>query len=102
LQIREDPEALKSYAQNWLAIRDLIHREWFSRLWVFQEIGLAAQGTIIIVHDKHAVVGLLWIWIQRTNVNDSVEEVNIEDFALSNISGFLDIWRRKVVDSWTF
>jgi hypothetical protein len=100
-QIRHNPEALKSYAQNWVAIRDLLRREWFSRLWVFQEVGLAARATIIVGHDSldwnSFAVGLHWIWANRTEVNESTEEVAIEEFGPSNIAGFLYRWRRNVI-----
>jgi hypothetical protein len=101
-QIDLNSEALESYAQNWVAIGDLLRREWFSRLWVFQEIGLAARATIIIGHDSldwgSAAVGLHWIWSCRTKVNESAEEVVIEDMGLSNIVAFLDLWRRQVIE----
>jgi hypothetical protein len=30
-------EALAANSPSWFAIKDLLHREWFSRLWVYQE-----------------------------------------------------------------
>jgi hypothetical protein len=99
VQIEYNSEPLKSYAQNWAAIQDLLRREWFSRLWVFQEIGLAAQGAIVVGHDSldwnHAMVGLYWIWVHSAKVNGSVEEDVIEDFIFGNIHGFLHRWRRQ-------
>jgi hypothetical protein len=98
-QISYDPEALKSNAECWFAIRDLLCREWFSRLWVFQEIGLATKATIIVGYDsldcKLVVVGLNWIWAFRTEVNNSVEQLVIEDFGVNHIAGFLFQSRKK-------
>jgi len=45
-QIHNDNLALREMEQSWVAIRELITREWFTRLWIFQEIGLAKNATV--------------------------------------------------------
>ncbi|KAG4437810.1 hypothetical protein IFR05_006697 [Cadophora sp. M221] len=33
---------------NWIAIRNLLNRPWFGRLWIFQEIGHAVKAVVVV------------------------------------------------------
>jgi len=94
----DDAEALKSNAPSWIAIRDLLRRDWFTRLWVFQEIGLATNATIFIGEDhidwQRFTAALYWIWPILGHLNQIIYDLAFEDFASSSISGFLDITER--------
>lgn len=87
--------ALKSNAPSWIAIRDLLSREWFTRLWVFQEIGLAKSATVFVGKDRLDwelfEAALYWIWTILPHLNQLIRDLAIEDFASSSISGFLNI-----------
>jgi len=39
---------MRNMVLNWISIRDLFAREWFSRWWIFQEIGLASSAVMVI------------------------------------------------------
>ncbi|KAH8749845.1 heterokaryon incompatibility protein-domain-containing protein [Hyaloscypha sp. PMI_1271] len=92
-------DALKYHAPSWIAIRDLLHREWFSRLWVFQEIGLATNATVSVGTDcidwQTFGSSLQWLWTILDHLNELIENLAIEDFASNSISKFLDLTERK-------
>ncbi|EPE24757.1 hypothetical protein GLAREA_08610 [Glarea lozoyensis ATCC 20868] len=46
--LENDAIALKAKNAEWLAVRDLFEREWFTRLWVYQEIRLSKQATLLV------------------------------------------------------
>jgi hypothetical protein len=98
----DDANALKSNAPSWIAIRDLLRREWFSRLWVFQEIGLSTSATVFVGEDlidwQLFVTSLQWLWPRLGQLNQLIEDLAFEDFAISSISGFLDLTERKSQD----
>ncbi|KAL5328035.1 hypothetical protein ACEPPN_005742 [Leptodophora sp. 'Broadleaf-Isolate-01'] len=37
---------------NWIAIRNLLNRPWFGRLWIFQEIGHATKAVVVVGKDE--------------------------------------------------
>jgi hypothetical protein len=43
-----DPTALWAKEANWVAIKNILGREWFTRLWIVQEIALATQAVMAI------------------------------------------------------
>jgi hypothetical protein len=43
----EDPEGIDALRVEWMAIRDLLNRKWFTRLWTYQEIKLSKQATTV-------------------------------------------------------
>lgn len=61
----KDPEAMQSNKNCWLAIRDLLNRDWFYRLWVFQEIVLARNARVVVGYntiDWEPFIGALrWV-----------------------------------------
>ena len=91
----DNVDALKSHAPSWIAIRDLLHREWFSRLWVFQEIGLATNATVSIGADcidwQMFRSSLQWLWSNLAYLNELIETLAIEDSASSSIARFLNL-----------
>lgn len=51
-QLERSNKASRAEVLSWVAIRDLLGREWFTRLWVFQEIRLASQAIIVVGNDE--------------------------------------------------
>jgi hypothetical protein len=47
--IKMDPDAIAAMAPEWEAIQNLLYRDWFTRLWVYQEIRLSRQHAIVVV-----------------------------------------------------
>lgn len=47
-KLEEDGKMMREMVLNWISIRDLFAREWFRRLWIFQEIGLASSAVMVI------------------------------------------------------
>ncbi len=94
----DDTDALKSNSPGWIAIRDLLHRDWFIRLWVFQETGLATNATIFVGEDhidwQRFSTALYWIWPILGHLNQIIRDLALGDFASSSVSGFLDITER--------
>jgi hypothetical protein len=43
----EDPEGIDALRVEWMAIRDLLNRAWFTRLWTYQEIKLSKQAIAV-------------------------------------------------------
>jgi hypothetical protein len=93
--LQNHPEALVSKTPSWFAIRELLRREYFSRLWVFQEIGLATSAIVYVGEDRldwqPFKLGLLWLWPMLGDLNQHIKNLAIEDFSSSSISSFLDI-----------
>jgi hypothetical protein len=93
--LHDNVDALKSNAPSWIAIRDLLNREWFSRLWVFQEIGLATNATVFAGADsidwQMFRFALEWLWPILWHLNQLIENLAIEDFTSSSIAGFLEL-----------
>jgi hypothetical protein len=46
--LMRNTNALRSNMDSWSAAGGLLRREWFSRLWVLQEIGLATDAVVIV------------------------------------------------------
>jgi hypothetical protein len=44
--LEDDAQALEAKETNWIAVKNLLQRDWFQRLWVIQETKLAAQVVI--------------------------------------------------------
>lgn len=93
--LEKDTNALKSNANSWIAIKNLIHREWFSRLWVFQEIGLATNAIVVAGKDcldwQVFTNGLLWVWVVSEYLNEIIENLEMDEFDSSNLFGFLTL-----------
>jgi hypothetical protein len=93
--LRDNPEALVSNALSWFAIKDLLHREWFSRLWVYQEIMLAKKATVIVGNDgidwEPFVAAAHWIWAMLGELKRLLDDFEMEDFTQSSIAGFLTL-----------
>jgi len=91
--LEKTPEALVSNALSWFAMKDLLHREWFSRLWVYQEIMLAKKATVIVGNDgidwEPFVAGAHWIWAMLGELKRLLDDFEMEDFTQSRIAGFL-------------
>lgn len=88
-------EALVSNAPSWFAIKDLLHREWFSRLWVYQEVLLAKKATVIVGND-----GIDWEpflnathWFRRSlgELERLLDDFKSEDLTQSSIDAFLNL-----------
>lgn len=92
-------EALKSLGPAWFAIKDLLNREWFSRLWVYQEIALASSATVVIGHHsvdwRHFTIALEWLWTRLDQLNQLFPNLAIEDFVTSSMHDFLLVSTRK-------
>jgi len=103
-QLEEDTEALRSNAYRWVAIGDLLRRPWFSRLWVFQEIGLATKATVLAggfgLNWNIFVTALNWVWKMLDRLNKAAETLAIEEFSSNNISGFLRVAGRQRGHFW--
>jgi hypothetical protein len=97
LSLEQDLEALKSKRPNWFAIRNLLRREWFSRLWVLQEVLLATNATLYA--GQHSidweifVLALEWLWGNLALLNELLQGLEFEDFGSNGIHGFIIISR---------
>jgi hypothetical protein len=84
---------LKSIEPNWFAIKNLLCQEWFSRLWVLQEVGLATSATLYF--GQHSIDWKLfnsaieWLWKHLTELNHAIPSLEIADFADSTILAFI-------------
>jgi hypothetical protein len=92
-------EPLKSLRPAWFAIKDLLNRQWFSRLWVYQEIALASTATVVIGHHSvdwtHFATALEWLWTRLDQLNQLFPNLEIEDFVTSSMHDFLLVSTRK-------
>jgi hypothetical protein len=95
VRLQSDSEALMFHQPSWFAIGDLLRRQWFSRLWVFQEIGLATKATLFAGQD-----GIDWFlfttaiqWLRgiSEHLNQVFHELKFEDFTKSSFVGLLHI-----------
>ena len=61
-----DPKDARAKILNWIAIRSFFTRPWFTRLWVFQEIGSATDAIFVLgtQHIQWDVLRQAFIWIQ--------------------------------------
>jgi hypothetical protein len=95
VRLEGDSEALKFNQPSWFAIRDLLRRQWFSRLWVFQEIGLATKATLFAGQDGIDwilfITALQWLWGRLEHLNQVFHDLNFEAFNKSGISGLLNV-----------
>ncbi|PMD45671.1 hypothetical protein L207DRAFT_578577 [Hyaloscypha variabilis F] len=95
LSLETDFEALKSKRPNWFAIRNLLRREWFSRLWVLQEVGLATNATLYAgkhnIDWKIFVIALEWLWGILGKLNELIQDLQINDFAENSIHAFIHL-----------
>jgi hypothetical protein len=93
--LQNHPETLVANTPSWFAIRELLRREYFSRLWVFQEIRLATNAVVYVGEDRLDwqlfKLGLLWLCPMLGDLNEHITNLVMEDFSSSSISGFLDI-----------
>jgi hypothetical protein len=91
--LKHDTEALTSHADCWFAIKDLLTREWFSRLWVFQEIVLAQKASLVVGENcidwLISILGLQWIWMMSRQLN-VVKSLDIENIFTDAIWPFLE------------
>jgi len=91
--LENDLEALKAKEPNWFAIKDLLRREWFSRLWVLQEVGLATSATMYVGQHstdwKVFITALEWLWNTLVHLNQVIPNLGIPDFADSTILAFI-------------
>ncbi|KAN0112369.1 Heterokaryon incompatibility protein (HET) domain containing protein [Hyaloscypha variabilis] len=97
LSLWKDLEALKSQRPNWFAIRNLLRREWFSRLWVLQEVGLATNAILYAgqhtIDWKIFVLALEWTWGILAQINELIQGLEFEDFGSNSIHGFITLSR---------
>ena len=93
--LKENPETLVSNALSWFAIKNLLRREWFSRLWFYQEIMLAKKATVIVGNDgidwELFVASANWIWTMLGELKRLLDDFEMEDFTQSSIGGFLQL-----------
>ncbi|KUJ19514.1 HET-domain-containing protein [Mollisia scopiformis] len=79
--LSRNTEALISYTGCWLAIKDVLCREWFARLWVFQEIVLAQKASLLI--GKHSLdwkifaSALQWLSVVSTRLDQGIQDLNM-------------------------
>lgn len=78
-----DHPAMRSWALSWIAIRSLLNRPWFMRLWVFQEIALATDAILLTGNDsipwKHFRGAVLWIRMQSKKPTPISDIFHIRD-----------------------
>ncbi|KAL2065756.1 hypothetical protein VTL71DRAFT_3426 [Oculimacula yallundae] len=96
-RLEEDSRNLQTSCRRWVAIRDLLRRTWFTRLWVFQEIALSSisivtVGTISMNWSKFRL-GIFWIWRMTPRLNELNPSLKLEDIGTNHIRGFLEVTR---------
>jgi len=93
MRLESDSEALKFNQPSWFAIRDLLRREWFSRVWVFQEIGLATKATLFVGQDSIDwflfMAAIQWLWKFLERLNEVFHDLKFEDLSGSGVSGLI-------------
>jgi hypothetical protein len=50
--LRNNPQALLQHEASWTAVKNLLNRKWFNRLWVIQEVKLAAAVVMVVGHSE--------------------------------------------------
>ena len=94
-RLSNDEQALVSNLPCWFAIRNLLRREYFTRLWVFQEIALASRATVFVGVDRLdwavLALGLIWLQPRLPLLNQLIENLALEDFRRDTISDFMEI-----------
>jgi hypothetical protein len=94
-----DSEALKFNQPSWFAIRDLLRRVWFSRVWVFQEIGLAKKATLFAGQDGIDwflfMTAIQWLWRILERLNEVFHDLKFEDLSRSGINGLITMSSSK-------
>ncbi|KAH8816561.1 heterokaryon incompatibility protein-domain-containing protein [Xylogone sp. PMI_703] len=88
-QLEKNPKSLREKVLNWIAIRSILQRTWFTRLWVVQEIGLAEKAVIKVGHHelqwRTFKAGFFWVWkqvTQFTHVSDLIDGKDMKRIAL--------------------
>ena len=88
---------MKSIEPNWFAIKTLLCQEWFSSLWVLQEVGLATSATLYFgqysIDWKLFNSAIEWLWKHLTELNHVIPSLEIADFADSTILALITISR---------
>jgi len=99
MRLESDSEALKFNQPSWFAIRDLLRREWFSRVWVFQEIGLATKATLFVGQDGIDwflfMTAIQWLWNILERLNEVFHDLKFEDLSGSGVGGLISMSLRK-------
>ncbi|CZR68473.1 uncharacterized protein PAC_18372 [Phialocephala subalpina] len=89
-----DTEALASHANCWLAVKEILTREWFSRLWVFQEITLARKASLVVSENcldwGIFVLGLRWIRSSGGQLDRLIQHLDISNLFSNAIWPFLE------------
>jgi hypothetical protein len=107
---QNNPEASIIREVNWTAIKNLIEREWFTRLWVVQEIRVAAQA-VMVVGDCNLSwdifrVAFDWIWMNVRTVTSIFDETYLRHLylvinrskPLTTMDLLLYAWNLKCLD----
>lgn len=82
---------------RWSALRELLSKEWFTRLWVFQEAVLSKNDPIILCGEENCswnVLSTACAWLWRL---DYYEEGYVPR-SISNIESIRRVWKMK--DKW--
>ncbi|EON66479.1 hypothetical protein W97_05577 [Coniosporium apollinis CBS 100218] len=89
----KDVDALEAMHLSWIAIRDLLRRQWFSRLWVFQEIRKATQAILVVGHAELPWdmfrSAFYWICNCRVEANPISKIIDLSD--CSRVEPFVDM-----------
>ncbi|KAH7327437.1 heterokaryon incompatibility protein-domain-containing protein [Rhexocercosporidium sp. MPI-PUGE-AT-0058] len=51
-ELERSPNGWRAEVLKWIAIRSLLNRPWFGRLWIFQEIGHAKKAVVVVGKDE--------------------------------------------------
>lgn len=98
-KIRFDPDALRSNRRAWIAAKEFLRRKWFSRLWVFQEIGLATKASLMVGSETLGwddfTVALRWIWGNIRRLNTAIDGLELQDFGHTTLQAFLSLARKE-------
>ncbi|PVH80079.1 hypothetical protein DL98DRAFT_572177 [Cadophora sp. DSE1049] len=95
-----DEQALRAESLSWVAIGSLLRREWFERLWVFQEIALASSAVVVVgeysIEWELFRLGVYWVWMMINSINRLPEAPNIENPRTNCLQGFLEVSDRNL------
>ncbi|KAH7419577.1 heterokaryon incompatibility protein-domain-containing protein [Cadophora sp. MPI-SDFR-AT-0126] len=98
--LESDKQALRAEFPSWVAIGSLLRREWFERLWVFQEIALASSAIVVVgeyyIDWELFRLGVYWIWMMINRINSLPGAPNIENPRTNCLEGFLEISNRNL------
>lgn len=72
--LRNNPRAIKKRCASWKAIKGILDRDWFKRLWIIQEIHLATEAVMVVgfrsIYWPTFNAAFQWIWANSLHIEE--------------------------------